>query len=172
MTINFHKKRIFFDAVIIISATAPSIIAFYCDLRLVTKDVFLRSGAIMALLAAFLEFRTHEIRAFRIKDSFNAMWRIIGVLTEGLARTDQAAKYVLREMSNVISAAGMEPAMGKAENIKDMVITEKIKSLKNIPDTSERYYRYNAVISILGKVLVLSGTIIWAFGDYFVRLFL
>ncbi|WP_206744436.1 hypothetical protein, partial [Salinivibrio kushneri] len=72
----------------------------------------------MALFAAFLEFRTHEIQIQRQEDKFKAMWKMISVITEGLTNVDRAAKVALRNQASVIQSAGMEPAMGKPEDIK------------------------------------------------------
>lgn len=125
----------------------------------------------MALFAAFLEFRTHEIQVQRHEDKFKAMWRTIGAISEGLANVDRAAKIALRNQATVIQAAGMEPAMGRAEDIKDMVITESIKALQDLKSLPESYYKYNSAVSVIGKTLVISGTLIWAFGDYAVKSF-
>lgn len=149
----------------IILAITPSILAYFSDINNVTEGMLSRSGAIMALFAAFLEFRTHEIQAIKERESIQAVWRTIGVLVEGLVKIDQATKYVLREMSHVIKSAGMKPAMGDPEDIKDIILSERIKSLKHIPVIPENYYTYNGVISSFGKILVISGTLIWAFGD-------
>ena len=56
------------------------------------------------------------------------------------------------------------------ENLKD--ITEG--TAKTLPDhsksTPRSYYKYNSIASKAGKVLVILGTLIWAFGDYAVKL--
>ena len=123
----------------------------------------------MALFSAFLEFRTHEIQIQRQEDKFKAIWKAISVVTEGLANVDRAAKIALRNQASIIQSAGMEPVMGKPEDIKDMVVTESIKALQGLKPLSESYYRYNSVVSYIGKVLVILGTLIWAFGDFAVE---
>ena len=168
--LKIYRKRALTDLGLLLIALAPTFAAFHFDKTGITKDAFLRSGALMALFGAFLDSRTHEIQALRDRDSFHRLWAIIGVLTEGLANIDRAAKYSLRSISIIISAAGMEPEIGKAEEIKDMVVTEKIKALAFLPIVPEIYYTYSKYAALTGKALVVSGTIIWAFGDYFVKL--
>ena len=124
----------------------------------------------MALFGAFLEFKTHEIQALRDRDNFHRLWAAIGTLTDGLANVDRVAKYSLRSISTIISAAGMEPDIGKAEEIKDMVVTERIKALKYLPFVPESYYTYSRYAAIAGKSLVICGTLIWAFGDFAIKL--
>lgn len=73
-TMNFwvhYKSRVISDIFLIIAAIVPASIAFYCDTHFITSDAFLRSGAIMALFAAFLEFKTHEVQALRERDNFH-----------------------------------------------------------------------------------------------------
>lgn len=171
MKIQYHWKRIFFDNILLILALAPAFIAFYTDSNKISNDLFLRSGAIMALFAAFLEFRTHEIQIQRIEDKFKSTWKMIGTLTEGLAKTDSATKLVLRQQSYLIQSAGIKPAMGKPEDIMDMVVTEKIKALQDLKSFPDSYYKYNSVISLIGKLLVVLGTLIWAFGDCVIKFF-
>jgi len=171
-TMNFwvhYKSRVISDIFLIIAAIVPASIAFYCDTHFITSDAFLRSGAIMALFAAFLEFKTHEVQALRERDNFHRLWTVIGTLTEGLANVDRAAKHSLREMANLIESAGLEPAMGKASDIKDMVISEKIKALKFLTLVPESYYSYTSFMALFGKILVVFGTLIWAFGDFLVK---
>ncbi|WP_036307426.1 hypothetical protein, partial [Methyloglobulus morosus] len=64
---------------------------------------------------------------------------------------------------------GIEPDIGKADTIKDVVVTEKIKALKYLPLVPETYYTYSKYTALIGKILVGLGTIIWAFGDCFVK---
>ncbi|MGQ2966784.1 hypothetical protein [Methylophilus sp.] len=168
---KYYWKRIIGDFTLILLAITFPGIAFYTDANNISNDLFLRSGAIMALFAAFLEFRTHEIQIQRQEDKFKVMWRTISVISEGLASVDRAAKIALRNQATVIQAAGMEPVMGRAEDIKDMVITESIKALQGLKPLPESYYRYNFIISIIGKSLVIAGTLIWSFGDYAVKSF-
>jgi len=113
-------------------AIIPASTAFITDIYHFSEEAFPRFGAIMALFAAFLEFRTHEIRAMREQDQFKAIWRTISVILEGLANIDRAAKIALRNQAFLIQSAGMEPNMDKPEDIKDMVVSEKIKSLQNL----------------------------------------
>jgi hypothetical protein len=108
----------------------------------------------------------------REKDQIHAVWRTIGVLLEALTKTDSAVKYVLREMSAVIKHAGIEPAMGNPEDIKNIVLTEQLKSLKHIPDTPKAYYTYNNLVAMIGTVLVVLGTIIWGFGDKLINYYI
>ena len=68
----------------------------------------------------------------REQDQFKAIWRTISVILEGLANIDRAAKIALRNQAFLIQSAGMEPNMDKPEDIKDMVVSEKIKSLQNL----------------------------------------
>jgi len=170
MNLKYHWKRIVGDIALFILATAPASVAFYTDTNEISEDLFLRCGAIMALFAAFLEFRTHEIQIQRQEDKFKAMRKMISVITEGLANVDSAAKVALRNQASVIQSAGMEPAMGKPEDIKDMVVTESIKALQDLKPLPESYYRYNSIVSYTGKFLVVLGTLIWAFGDFAVKL--
>lgn len=72
-------------------------------------------------------------------------------------------------MANLIESAGLEPAMGKASDIKDMVISEKIKALKFLTLVPESYYSYTSFMALFGKILVVFGTLIWAFGDFLVK---
>jgi hypothetical protein len=166
-----YCRRVVTDIFLFCVATIPAIITFYSDSKGLTSDFFMRSGAIMALFGAFLEFRTHEIQALRDRDNFHRIWGTIGMLTEGLANVDMAAKYSLRSISTLIESAGIEPDIGKAETIKDMVVTEKIKALKYLPLVPEIYYTYSSYMALIGKTLVVSGTIIWAFGDCMVNLY-
>jgi hypothetical protein len=170
MKFEYHWKRIVGDIALIILAVVPAIISFYTDTIKITDDFFLRCGAIMALFAAFLEFRTHEIQIQKQEDKFKAMWKTISVITQGLANVDSAAKIALRNQATVIQYAGMEPAMGKPEDIKDMVVSEQIKALQDLKPMPEGYYKYNKYVSLIGKLLVIVGTIIWAFGDIAVGL--
>jgi hypothetical protein len=169
MDFKYHWKRIAGDAVLFLLAIVPASVAFYTDISNLSEDLFLRCGAVMALFAAFLEFRTHEIQIQRQEDKFKAMWKMISVITEGLANVDRAAKIALRNQASVIQSAGMEPAMGKPEDIKDMVVTESIKALQDLKPLPEPYYRYNSIVSNVGKLLVVLGTLIWAFGDFAVK---
>lgn len=171
MNIKYHWKRIAGDVSLILVAIVPAAVAFDLDINQISEKAFPRFGAVMALFAAFLEFRTHDIRAMREQDQFNAVWRSISIMVEGLANTDQAAKIALRNQASLIQSAGMEPAMGKPEEIKDMVVSEKLKSLRHLKDVPEGYYKYNSVVSFFGKVLVVCGTLIWAFGDMAVGYF-
>lgn len=123
----------------------------------------------MALFAAFLEFRTHEIQMMRSRDSIVSLWRVIGTLTEGLVKVDATAKYSARQLATVIKAAGIKPDIGDPDDIKNMVVTERIKALKFLLLVSEAFYKYSSVVSIIGKVLVVLGTLIWAFGDLLVQ---
>ncbi|WP_036307684.1 hypothetical protein, partial [Methyloglobulus morosus] len=125
-----YYRRVVTDAFLFCVATIPSIFAFYVDYKGLASDAFMRSGAIMALFGAYLDFRTHEIQALRDHDNFHRLWGTIGILTEGLASVDRAAKYSLRSISTLIESAGIEPDIGKADTIKDVVVTEKIKALK------------------------------------------
>ena len=154
---------------IFLLAIIPALIALCYDLKGITSDAFLRSGAVMALFGAFLEFKTHEIQALRDRDNFHRIWKVVGTFAEGLAKVDSAAKYSLRSISTVISAAGMKPDIGRAEDIKDMIVTEKIKALTYLPLVPEAYYTYSKYIAFVGKLLVVCGTLIWAFGDYGIK---
>jgi len=170
MNIKYHWKRIAGDISLVVLAVLPAIISFHADVIKTTDGLFLRCGALMALFAAFLEFRTHKIQIQRQEDKFKAMWKTIGAIVQGLANVDSAAKVALRNQATVIQSTGMEPAMGKPEEIKDMVISEKIKALQDLKPMPEGYYKYNKIVSLIGKLLVIIGTIIWAFGDIFVGL--
>lgn len=168
---NIYRKRVATDAALFCAATLPGVATFYSDCNGITSDSFLRSGAIMALFGAFLEFRTHEIQSLRDRDSFHRLWATIGTITEGLAKVDSAAKYSLRSISTLIESAGIKPDIGKAEDIKDMIVTERIKALKHLPLVPESYYTYSKYMALSGKFLVVSGTLIWAFGDFAVKLY-
>lgn len=169
MKLKYHWKRKLGDLGLFLLAVVPAAIAFYSDVSYISKDLFLRCGAIMVLFAAFLEFRTHEIQIQKQEDKFKAMWKTISIVTEGLANVDAAAKVALRNQAIVIQSAGMEPAMGRPEDIKDMVVTESIKALQDLKPIPESFYKYNAIVSVLGKLLVVFGTLIWAFGDFLVK---
>lgn len=164
-----YRAKFLVDVLLLCAAVIPAVSAFFLDFTGVTKDFFLRSGAIMALFAAFLEFRTHEIQALRERDNFHRIWSMLGVIAEGLANVDRTAKYSLRSLSVVIESAGMEPAMGKAADIKDMVVSEGVKALRYLPIVPESYYAYSKVMALVGKALVVTGTLIWAFGDFAVQ---
>jgi len=166
---NGYRKRVISDLLLLVAAVVPAAVALSSDVVGITTDFFLRSGAIMALFAAFLEFRTHEVQALRERDNFHRLWAVIGALTEGLANIDRAAKSSLREISSLIESAGMEPSMGKASEIKDMVVSERIKALKYLPLVPESYYTYSRYMAGFGKGLVVLGTLIWAFGDFLVN---
>ena len=159
------KRRAIGDALLFVCAVVPACVAFFTDLHGVTNNTFPRTGATMALCAAFLEFRTHEIQMMRSRDNFYALWRMVSVLVDGLASVDRVAKHCAREMANLIKSAGIEPAMGDPEKIKDMIVTERINALKKLPSVPSSFYRYSFIASVLGKVLVVIGTLIWAFGD-------
>ncbi len=169
MNIKFHWKRIIDDILLVLLSIIPPILAYLSDTNNISEGLFSRCGATMALFAAFLEFRTHEMQALKERDSINAVWRTLGAIVEALARTDSATKYILREMSSVIKSAGMEPAMGNPDEIKDMVVSERIKSLKYLPEVPESFYKYNGIISATGKILVVCGTLIWAFGNMLIK---
>tara|TARA_R110000851_G_scaffold330847_2_gene504200 strand:- start:1023 stop:1544 length:522 start_codon:yes stop_codon:yes gene_type:complete len=171
MNFKNHWKRIAGDIALFLFALAPASISFYTDMNKISDDLFIRCGAIMVLFAAILEFRTHEIQIQRQEDKFKAMWKMISVITEGLANVDRAAKVALRNQAYVIQSVGMKPNMGSPEDIKDMVVTESIKALQNLKPLPESYYRYNSIVSYIGKLLVVLGTLIWAFGDFAVKLF-
>lgn len=166
---KYHKKRVFGDIALFLLAVLPALFAFFSDSAKLTTDLFLRSGAIMALFATFLEFRTHEIQIQKQEDKFKAAWKMMGQISEALIKIDNAAKIALRNQATVIEAAGMEPEMGKAKDIKDMVLSEEIKALRDLQPLPNGYYKYNEVVSFIGKVLVILGTLIWAFGDLVVK---
>ena len=165
-----YRSRLLADIGLLAAAILPASIAVYLDVRAVTTDAFVRMGAIMALFAAFLEFRTHEVQALRERDNIHRLWATISVLTEGLANVDRAAKHALRELATVIQWGGGEPAMGKPEDIRNMVVTERIKALQRLPLVPESYYTYSKYMAFLGKALVVMGTLIWAFGDIAIHL--
>ncbi|WP_155510304.1 hypothetical protein [Vibrio metoecus] len=165
MKFKYHWKRICGDILLLLLSVFPAVVSFCTDVQGHSADLFLRCGAIMALFAAFLEFRTHEIQLQRQNDKFKALWKTVSIVTEGLAKVDSAAKVALRNQAYVIQSAGMEPDMGRPEDIKDMVVSEQIKALQDLKPLPESYYKYNSVISIIGKILVILGTLIWAFGD-------
>jgi hypothetical protein len=168
--IKNHRKRFIFDCCLLLASILPAIISFYSDYQSLTKDLFIRSGAIMALFAAFLEFKTHEIKYLQERDNFHRIWSTISIVTEGLAKVDSAAKYSIRQISTIIESAGMEPDIGRASEIKDMVVSNQIKALKYLPIMPEYYYKYSAAMALFGKCLVVSGTLIWAFGDKLILL--
>jgi len=159
------RRRAIGDSLLLVCAVVPACVAFFTDAHGVTSNVFPRTGATMALFATFLEFRTHEIQMMRSRDNFYALWRMVSVLVEGLARVDSVAKHCARELSSVIKAAGIEPAMGDPDKIKDMMVTERIKALQKLPSVPSSFYKYSSIASVIGKVLVVIGTLIWAFGD-------
>jgi hypothetical protein len=163
------KRRAIGDMLLAVASILPTIVAFWSDVHNVSDGAFPRTGATMALFAAFLEFRTHEIQMMRSRDAIFALWGCISALTEGLAKIDQLAKYCARELATVIKSAGMEPAIGNPENIKAMVVSERILSLKSLPRVPESFYKYSTFISVVGKALVVLGTLIWAFGDVAVK---
>jgi hypothetical protein len=163
------KRRAIGDIVLVAASVLPAIAAFWSDVHNVSDGAFPRTGATMALFAAFLEFRTHEIQMMRSRDAIFALWGSISALTEGLAKVDQLAKYCARELASVIKSAGMEPAIGDPENIKAMVVSERILALKSLPRVPESFYKYSNVVSVVGEVLVVLGTLIWAFGDVAVK---
>jgi hypothetical protein len=139
MNLKDNSKRVVGDAIFILLSIIPAAISFYTDFIQITHNAFPRFGAIMAIFAAFLEFRTHEISTMKKQDQFNALWRSIINLVEVMVMQKQVEKNA------------------------DL---EKLKqSLSNFKDISPAHYRYNTLVSLLGKVLVVSGTLIWAFGD-------
>lgn len=165
------KRRAIGDAFLLLASILPTVVAFHADVSAATvsNGAFPRTGATMALFAAFLEFRTHEIQMMRSRDAIFALWGSISALTEGLAKVDQTAKYSARQLASVIKSAGMEPDIGDPDKIRDMVISERILALKLLPRVPESFYRYSAIISVAGKVLVILGTLILAFGDVAVQ---
>lgn len=163
------KRRAVGDTALLALSILPAAGALWADIHNISDGAFPQSGATVALFAAFLEFRTHEIQMMRSRDTIFALWGAISSLTEGLAKVDAVAKYCARELASVIKSAGMEPAIGDPEKIKAMVVSERILALKSLPRVPESFYRYSAVVSIVGKMLVVLGTLIWAFGDIAVK---
>lgn len=162
---GYWTKRIAIDVLFAFFSISPCVASYLLDAHGLTKDLFLRSGAIMVLFAAFLEFRTYQIQIFREHDNTVSVWRALETVVEGLVRVDSANKYVLRSISNLISSAGMKPDIGTADQIKDIVLSDGIKALKELPNVPNMFYKYTTVVSVFGKVLVILGTIVWAFGD-------
>lgn len=167
-----YWKRFWMDIFLFVLGIVPAIISFILDVRGITLDLFVRCGAIMVLFGAFLEFRVHAVNIMKNRDQFHAIWGSLAILTEGLANIDKLSKWCARQLSSVIASAGMEPDVGKAEDIKDMVVSEKIKALKNLPRVPDSFYKYSKIVSLVGKIFVILGTIIWAFGDIAVKYFI
>lgn len=163
------RRRAVGDGLLLAASILPAIGAFWTDLHSFSDGAFPRTGATMALFATFLEFRTHEIQMMRSRDTIFALWGSISLLCEGLAKVDEVAKYCARELASVIKSAGMKPAIGNPEDIKAMVVSERILALKSLPRVPEPFYKYSSVVSLVGKSLVILGTLIWAFGDIAVK---
>jgi hypothetical protein len=164
-----YWKRFWMDLFLFLLAVVPVIASFILEVRSITFDLFSRCGAIMVMFGAFLEFRVHEVNLMRSRDHFHALWGSVATLTEGLANVDKLSKWSARQLSTLIASAGMEPNVGRADEIKDMVVSDKIKALKKLPRVPDSFYKYSRIVSLAGKLFVVLGTVIWAFGDIAVQ---
>jgi hypothetical protein len=162
-----YKRRIVVDITLLMAAILPSALAysFKNSVMFQNHHLFMRSGAIMVLFAAFLEFRTIEIRFWKDRDQMTALWKTLGLAIELIEKVDAWTKWCARSLTTVIESAGIEPTVGKTSEIKNIVLSETTKALRSLKVLPPIFYIYNSIISVVGKILVILGTLVWAFGD-------
>ncbi len=126
---------------------------------------FQRFGALMVLVGAKLTLDVQRRTLFHSLYIANGHLKMIGLAMHAISRVDADLKHVMRQLTSVTEAAGVENPWGPMDQIKAMELTPAIKAMQDIEIDNPTWSRYHRRVETFGTCFIWGGTAVWGFGD-------